>query len=109
MSRGDRLTRAIKQRGVVKMINLALDLRVDESAISRWKKGGAMSLENAARLAEVLDVSLDWIVLGRGEMDVHKQVALRTEELRLIAALRGLGGNCTGQLVAFLDELTLQR
>jgi len=49
ISRGERVAHAIKARGVSKMSNLALDLGVDESAISRWKKGGPMSLKSAAR------------------------------------------------------------
>lgn len=91
------------------MLNLALDLNVDESAISRWKQGGAMSLKNAARLARILDVSLDWIVLGRGEMELHKKIALRSDELRLIRLLRRWSADSTGHLVTFLDELRSRR
>ncbi len=77
MSRGDRLLDAIRARGVAKMMNLARDLNVDESAISRWKRGGAMSLDSAAGIAEVLDISLDWLVLGRGGMNIHKRVGVQ--------------------------------
>ena len=109
MSRGERVAHAIKARGIGKMLNLALDLGVDESAISRWKKGGPMSLKSAARLARALDVSLDWIVLGRGEMEHHKRLALRSDELKLIRSLRRLSGESTRHLVAFLDELRHRR
>lgn len=87
------------------MLNLALDLGVDESAISRWKKGGAMSLDSAARLARALDVSLDWIVLGRGEMEHHKKLASRSDERKLIRLLRRWRADSTTHLLTFLGEL----
>jgi len=87
------------------MLNLALDLGVDESAISRWKKGGPMSLDSAARLARVLDVSLDWIVLGRGEMEHHKKLALRSDERKLVRLLRRWRTESTTHLLTFLAEL----
>lgn len=69
---GDRLTFALKQRGVRKLYALAVEIGVDESALSRWKKDGAISLPSAARLSQALDISLDWLVLGRGHIDAHR-------------------------------------
>ncbi len=109
MSRGERVNHAIKARGVQKMLSLALDLDVDESAISRWKKGGPMSLKSAARLARTLDISLDWIVLGRGEMELHKKLALRSDERKLIKLLRAWNADSTRHLVNFLDDLRRRR
>ena len=108
MSRGERVAHAIRARGVKKMLNLALDLGVDESAISRWKNGGSMSLDSAARLARVLDVSLDWIVLGRGEMEHHKKLALRSDERQLIRLLRRWRVESTTHLLTFLAELRIR-
>ena len=68
----DRLASAFAARGVRKLQALAVELGVDESAISRWKRGRAISLDNVARLCLALDVSLDWLVLGRGDMDLHR-------------------------------------
>lgn len=109
MPRGERLAQAIKGRGIAKMMNLAVDLDVDESAISRWKKGGAMSLEHAARLSLVLDVSLDWLVLGRGGMSIHKKMALSADELKLIRVLRRLDADSVRHLVTFLEDLPGRR
>jgi transcriptional regulator with XRE-family HTH domain len=69
---GQRLTFALKQRGVRKLYALAVEIGVDESALSRWKKDGAISLPSAARLSQALDISLDWLVLGRGHIDAHR-------------------------------------
>lgn len=54
---------------------LAAELGVDESAVSRWQQSAGLSLTHAARLCEVLDISLDWLVLGRGDMDLHRRPA----------------------------------
>ena len=51
---------------------LAFDLAVHQSTITRWKEDGPMSLVSACRLCEILDISLDWLILGRGLMDQHK-------------------------------------
>jgi transcriptional regulator with XRE-family HTH domain len=88
--RGERLTFALRLRRVPKMTALAADLDVDESAISRWRKGGAMSLGSAGRLCEVLDISLDWLVLGRGEVDGHKTFAIGPQERHIVELVRGL-------------------
>ncbi len=69
---GERLTFALEERGVRKLYALAVEIGVDESALSRWKKDGAISLPSAARLSQALDVSLDWLILGRGHMDAHR-------------------------------------
>jgi transcriptional regulator with XRE-family HTH domain len=105
-SRGDRLSRAIKGRGISKMMALALDLDVHESAISRWRKNGPMSLEHAARLSEVLDISLDWLVLGRGEMDAHTVESLASEEFELLQIARRMRRNALLHLLALLDDMT---
>jgi transcriptional regulator with XRE-family HTH domain len=69
---GDRLTFALEQRGVRKLYALAVEIGVDESALSRWKKDGPISLPSAARLSQALDISLDWLILGRGHIDAHR-------------------------------------
>jgi len=105
-SRGERLSEAIKGRGITKMLSLALDLRVHESAISRWRRDGAMTLDNAVRLSEVLDVSLDWLILGRGDMDRHKTTPPHPEEADLIQVGRRLPAAALGHLLVFLESVT---
>jgi transcriptional regulator with XRE-family HTH domain len=69
--RAARLREALRRRGVKKLYALALDLEVDQSTISRWTKDGGMSLDHAAALCSLLGVSLDWLIFGRGGMDVE--------------------------------------
>lgn len=70
-TRGERLQTAMAARGIRKQIVLASELGVNESAISRWQQGAGLSLDHAVKLCETLDISLDWLILGRGEMDQH--------------------------------------
>lgn len=71
-TRGERIRQALAARGVRKQQALAAELNVHESAITRWKENAAMSLDNAIALGVVLDISLDWLLLGRGMIDSHK-------------------------------------
>jgi len=71
------------------MAALAADLGVDESAISRWRRGDAMALTSAVRLCEVLDISIDWLLLGRGGPERHKDCASEAEQ-RLIDLIHTL-------------------
>jgi transcriptional regulator with XRE-family HTH domain len=69
---GERLDDALRRRRVPKLYALAVEIGVDESAISRWRKGHPISLPNAVALCRALDVSLDWLLMGRGTMDAHR-------------------------------------
>lgn len=64
-ARGKRIREAISQNKVRKIHALAAELEVSVAAVSRWQNGGHASLESVCSLAEVLDVSLDWLLLGR--------------------------------------------
>jgi transcriptional regulator with XRE-family HTH domain len=69
----NRLAYALRVRKVRKLQALAVELGVDESALSRWKRGRSISLDNAVGLSRALDASLDWLVTGRGHIDAHKE------------------------------------
>lgn len=70
-----RFAHALALREVGKLYALAVAIGVNESAISRWKKGRTISLENAAQVCRALDISLDWLVMGRGGIDSHRIAA----------------------------------
>lgn len=71
-SRGSRLVEAMKKRGLQKQHALAHSLGVNESTITRWKNDGPMSLVSAVELCRILDISMDWFILGTGSMEQHK-------------------------------------
>lgn len=91
-SMGERLEQVLRARKVRKVYPLALELGVNESCISRWRRDGAISTDNAIRLCRILDVSLDWLLCGRGQMDQHKGRSISDEEYAVIEALRLLPG-----------------
>jgi transcriptional regulator with XRE-family HTH domain len=87
-SRGKRIRKAMHQRNIRKTHALAAELEVSVAAVSRWQNGGHVSLQSACVLAETLDVSLDWLLLGRGTMDWHRINTVSQAELQWILSLR---------------------
>ncbi|WP_073833071.1 helix-turn-helix domain-containing protein [Pseudovibrio exalbescens] len=69
---GTRLHAIASERGWTKQLSLASALNVDVSTVSRWLKGGQISLDHLIQLSTLLDVSLDWLVLGRGTPTNHR-------------------------------------
>ncbi|MFL1419326.1 helix-turn-helix domain-containing protein [Pseudomonas fildesensis] len=69
---GVRICEAMEQRKLSKLYAVAVALDVTESAVCRWRKNGRITVENIIALCELLDVSTDWLLLGRGTMDTHR-------------------------------------
>lgn len=107
--RGQRLRQALTARGVAKLYALAVEIGVDESAISRWKKGGAISTDNMANLCAVLDISLDWFLLGRGNMDQHKEFSPSPAEREVVRRLAAFAPEALANLSEFLDAVRSDR
>ncbi|WP_371734311.1 helix-turn-helix domain-containing protein [Acidisphaera sp. S103] len=107
-NRGDRLRLAMEARGVRKQHALAFQLQVHESAITRWKANRSLSLDNAVAVCSALDISLDWLLLGRGTMDFHKVSETKTvgsEENYLLAPFKQLSQLLSQQTNACLQAL----
>jgi len=64
---GERLVAALRLRGNYKATALACALDVNEAAVSRWKRGGPITLTHAVRLCDALDISMDWLIRGIGQ------------------------------------------
>ncbi|KAF1004057.1 MAG: hypothetical protein GAK28_04221 [Luteibacter sp.] len=71
-ARGKRLRTAMYRRGIRKHAAIAAAVGVNESTISRWTHGGPMTVDNVVAVCGILDVSADWLLLGRGEMESHR-------------------------------------
>jgi plasmid maintenance system antidote protein VapI len=98
----------MEARGVRKQHALAFQLKVHESAITRWKANRSLSLDNAIAVCAALDISLDWLLLGRGTMDFHKVLETKTvgsEENCLVAPFKQLSQLLTQQTNACLQAL----
>jgi transcriptional regulator with XRE-family HTH domain len=79
LNRGKRIRKAISTSKIVKAYALAAEINVSIAAVSKWQNGGEISLNNACELAVATDVSLDWLLLGRGTADFHRKPLQPTE------------------------------
>jgi transcriptional regulator with XRE-family HTH domain len=75
LARGSRLAEAMLLRGWNKQTALAEALGVRPSAVSRWLKSGSLSFEHAVAVCDFLNISLDWLMLGRGRPDLEDRIA----------------------------------
>ncbi len=101
---GVRLQQALRRRGVRKLYALAVEIGIDQSAISRWRKGLPISLRNAVALCRALDISLDWLMTGRGMIEGHRITMSAPIDL----AAHVLFGNLTpNEAMAIRNALTM--
>lgn len=107
-TRGDRIRAALAARGVRKQQALAAELAVHESAITRWKENKQMSLANAVALGAALDISLDWLLLGRGTMNSHREVGAagwRADDQALAQIAGRLGPRSLSLLLSTIESI----
>ena len=88
--RGQRLEQALRIRNIGKMYVLAIEMGVSESTISRWKKGAPITTENLIKLCQILDISADWLLLDRGDIDQHISLTVNHDERALLGLIRSL-------------------
>lgn len=104
-TRGHRLREAMKLRKFSKTLALATELNVSVAAISRWQNGGHVSLQSACDIAHRLDISLDWLLMGRGHIDWHREDRLSDEELDLVLRFRALPDRQRSVVNALAEQL----
>ncbi|WSH68651.1 helix-turn-helix domain-containing protein (plasmid) [Rhizobium ruizarguesonis] len=104
-ARGKRIREAISRGKFRKVHALAAELNVSVAAVSRWQNGDHTSLESACALARLLDVSLDWLLLGRGAIDGHKNSTISATELLWVMALRGRSAAAQSNLIGLLESI----
>ncbi len=103
--RGERIARAIEITKAGKLSALALQIGVNESAICRWKKNGKITLDNACVLCETLDVSMDWLALGRGTCFQHRKKINVTHDHVESKELRRLSEDSVDRLSDFIKSV----
>ncbi|MBZ7924354.1 helix-turn-helix domain-containing protein [Ensifer adhaerens] len=102
LSTGDRLKVALEAKGVKKQMAFAAQIGVNDSVVSRWKRGQKLTLQNAVRICQALDISLDWLVLGRGTMDAHRV----SKDLDKLTLFSGSADGIPEPIVAALITVT---
>ncbi|MEP2707825.1 MAG: helix-turn-helix transcriptional regulator [Roseibium sp.] len=103
--RGKRIDQAMNEKGHRKAMALAAELSISPAALTKWKQGHAMSLENACSLANVLNVSLDWLVLGRNSPEWLQLNQLNSQEVDLITNLRSRPAHIARLFLALVAEI----
>lgn len=69
---GNRLRQLLREQQNLKQLALANAIGVEESTISRWLAGGNIKMSHLIALCNFLDVSSDWLIMGRGSPVLHK-------------------------------------
>lgn len=105
LARGRRVKESFERRDIRKLSALAAVLSVNESTLSRWQNGGPIATDSAVRLCRELDVSLDWLLLGRGCMDQHRVSSLLSEEIVCLEHLRRLPPSIRRSVLLLLESM----
>lgn len=104
-ARGSRLKQAIIASGHRKATALAAELSISPAAITKWIQGHAMSVDHARNLAAVLNVSLDWLLMGRNGPDWLRPDQLSDLERDLIEKLRERPVRITKLFIGLTTEI----
>lgn len=78
---------------------------MNPSSLTRWLQGEPISIQHAIRLCEVLEISLDWLLLGRGQPDASEAARGDLLEERLVSLCRDVRPDVVGRLVELLELL----
>jgi transcriptional regulator with XRE-family HTH domain len=103
--RGSRVKKAMSTHGYRKATALAAALQVSPAALTKWTQGHAMSVDHVCNLASLLDISLDWLLLGRNGPDWLRPDQLTEVELDLIGKIRERPARITELLVRLVSEI----
>ena len=109
IQRGKRIRKAISTSKIVKAYALAAELNVSIAAVSKWQNGGEIALKNACDLAIATDVSLDWLLLGRGQLDTHRKQLTLPEPQILINNGTPSGAAIEAMMQSFISILSQQK
>ncbi|HEV2099422.1 MAG TPA: helix-turn-helix transcriptional regulator [Stellaceae bacterium] len=100
-SRAGRLRQALELRDRRKLYALAMEIGVNASSVTRWLQGDPIRMDHAERLCQVLNISMDWLMLGRGSIDPLPPRDLSVIERRLLNLVRA----CPPDVVAIIITL----
>lgn len=101
--RARRLQDALDLRGRRKRYAVACEIGVNPSSLTRWLQGDPISIEHAIRLCLLLDISLDWLLLGRGAPEPTMTQGLTAAEQRLLETCRMLRPEVPELLIGLLE------
>lgn len=86
--------------------NLALNLDVSPAAVTGWLNGKKPMLGHLIQLSKTLNISLDWLITGRGPAYLHGPLHLSPHEENILLLLRNLPQGSIDTLIQLLSGLT---
>lgn len=73
-TQGDRLKEIRKQFGKISQINFAKSIGVSRTSVTNVEADtGNFEIKNYIKIVELYNVSLDWLILGIGNMFINSQ------------------------------------
>ena len=106
--RANRLRQAMSSRGYGKATAIAAALGVSPAAVTKWTNGKSMSTDHACKMAALLDVSLDWLLMGRNDPDWLLPARLSETERDLIGKIRERPLRVARLLSRLLTEIPIE-
>jgi len=107
---GVQLKKAISKRGYNKFTSLAAAMGVSESTISRWAAGESISIENAIKLCDEMDISMDWLFRSAERLEAAQSDPAASERLaELPKFLNELPADALEHLRKFILSLNFQQ
>ncbi len=98
MTLGEKITKLRKEKKL-SQLDIASTIGVSRDAISKYERGDIVpSVENAKRIADVLDVSLDYLV-----SEEEKQEAIDNNMLKRIQELQKLSEADQNNIISVID------
>lgn len=104
----NRLTGVMNEKRV-KQKELYQALRLTPSTFSDWRRGkGVPNIVTVSRIAEYLDVSLDYLVFGRetrsGSDDKNAEISTPKEQA-IMERFRRLSPDCQDRILSYADGM----
>lgn len=102
------IERAYQASNVKSRSDLARFLAVTPSAIQGYEKRGYLPLEQCVKISEQTGVSLDWLILGKGEMhpENHAAPELHPEQKMLLTGFDSLTSEQQDSVFALIRRMT---
>ncbi|HEY9034486.1 MAG TPA: helix-turn-helix domain-containing protein [Pseudomonadales bacterium] len=99
-----RFSYALQEANISKQA-LADLLGITPSTISGWLSGKRPSLPNLVAISRSLNLSLNWLVAGEGNIYRNGPLHLNEAECRLVQLMRKAPGDCIDSTLAFIASL----
>lgn len=102
---GERIRRALEARNI-RPAELAGRLGVSRAAVSNWLRGEKLSATHISAIATELDVSINWLTLGIGSIDIAADATLSPREEDMIRLVRYFGDDILQRAVSMVTALS---